>query len=221
MTEKVELKIEELQKLRAEEYYRKKDADLRGWELTEKNEKGKEMPLAISDEEYEELIKASSGISSLNSRNGVAKFLEGVSLTCLALGIVVGFALMAFKQNLGFVWFTVSILVSFLLYAVFKGLSEILKLLQRIIDSKPNEKPAETRTADSQVKAPQAQVQPQPQQYQNYIQVQPQAQPQYQVAYTTPAPPQYVQVTPPYQPYVQQPVQYQQPVQQPIPPQHK
>ena len=36
MLEQVENKIQELKKLRAEEYYKKKDADLRAWGLTTK-----------------------------------------------------------------------------------------------------------------------------------------------------------------------------------------
>ena len=53
MLEQVELKIQELQKAQAEEYYKKKEADLRTWGLVSKKENGKSTPLVVTDQEYD------------------------------------------------------------------------------------------------------------------------------------------------------------------------
>lgn len=214
MLEQVELKIQELKKLQTEEYYKKKDADLQAWGLTEKKENGKVTPIIVTDDEYEALIKASNGVNTVGSRNTVAKVLNVIALMTIAIGFIAGFALMTLSDSsLGFVYFSISLIAALLLAAIFMGLSEAIKLLQQLIDRKTPEKPDE---------APVAQQQPQPQpQYQGYVQAQPQ--PQYQVTYTTATPPQYVQVSPQqFQQFVQpQPVQYQQPMQYQQPAQPK
>lgn len=220
MTERVAEKIQELKRIQSEEYYKKKDADLYAWELTEKDERGKEVPITITNEEYEALIAASNGVNTLASRNNVAKGLNVIAVCTIVVGFIIGFALMTFAESSGFVYFSITMLLSLLMAALFWGLAEAIKLLQQLIDRKTAERPAEV--ADAPV--PQTQAQPQPQQipvqmpvaaarpqapqYPAYVQPQVQAQPQYQVTYTTAAPP-FVQVQP--QQYVQpQQVQYQQ-----------
>ena len=229
MSERVDLKIQELKRIQAEEYYKKKDADLYSWELTEKNEKGKEVPITISDEEYEALIAASNGVNMLASRNNVAKALNVVAVATIVVGFIVGFAIMTFTEsNFGFGYLSIAMLISVLMAAMFWGIAEAIKLLQQLIDGKTHERPsveyqpaAQTQTmAQAPVQAQpavQIPVQPQPvvrPQYQAYAPaqpvVQPQAQPQYQVTYTTATPP-FVQLNPQqYQPVQPQPVQYQQ-----------
>ena len=220
MTERVAEKIQELKRIQSEEYYKKKDADLYAWELTEKDERGKEVPITITNEEYEALIAASNGLNTLASRNNVAKGLNVIAVCTIVVGFIIGFALMTFAESSGFVYFSITMLLSLLMAALFWGLAEAIKLLQQLIDRKTAERPAEV--ADAPVSQTQAQPQPQqipvqmpvaaarPQapQYPAYVQPQVQAQPQYQVTYTTAAPP-FVQVQP--QQYVQpQQVQYQQ-----------
>ena len=220
MTERVAEKIQELKRIQSEEYYKKKDADLYAWELTEKDERGKEVPITITNEEYEALIAASNGVNTLASRNNVAKGLNVIAVCTIVVGFIIGFALMTFAESSGFVYFSITMLLSLLMAALFWGLAEAIKLLQQLIDRKTADRPAEV--ADAPVSQTQAQPQPQqipvqmpvaaarPQapQYPAYVQPQVQAQPQYQVTYTTAAPP-FVQVQP--QQYVQpQQVQYQQ-----------
>lgn len=220
MTERVAEKIQELKRIQSEEYYKKKDADLYAWELTEKDERGKEVPITITNEEYEALIAASNGVNTLASRNNVAKGLNVIAVCTIVVGFIIGFALMTFAESSGFVYFSITMLLSLLMAALFWGLAEAIKLLQQLIDRKTAERPAEV--ADAPVSQTQAQPQPQqipvqmpvaaarPQapQYPAYVQPQVQAQPQYQVTYTTAAPP-FVQVQP--QQYMQpQQVQYQQ-----------
>ena len=228
MTEKVELKLQELKRIQSEEYYKKKDADLYAWELTEKNEKGKEVPITISDEEYEALISASNGVNMLASRNNVAKALNVVAVATIVIGFIVGFALMTFAENgFGFGYLSITMLISVLMAAMFWGLAEAIKLLQQLIDGKTHERPSADYQPAARPQAPvQTAVQPQPAmqipvqqpvarpQYQGYVPVQPVMQPQpqaqYQVTYTTATPP-FVQMNPQqFQAVQPQPVQYQQ-----------
>lgn len=228
MSERVDLKIQELKRIQAEEYYKKKDADLYAWELTEKNEKGKEVPITISDEEYEALISASNGVNMLASRNNVAKALNVVAVATIVIGFIVGFALMTFAENgFGFGYLSITMLISVLMAAMFWGIAEAIKLLQQLIDGKTHERPSADYQPAARPQAPvQTAVQPQPAmqipvqqpvarpQYQGYVPVQPVMQPQpqaqYQVTYTTATPP-FVQMNPQqFQAVQPQPVQYQQ-----------
>lgn len=194
MTERVDLKIQELKRIQSEEYYKKKDADLFSWGLTEKDASGKEVPLAITDEEYEELIIAANGVNTVASRNNVAKALNVVAVCTIVVGFIVGFALMTFAESSKIAYISISMLISILIAFMFWGLAEAIKLLQQLIDRKAPERPTEA------AKAPQ---QPRP-----AVQAQPQPQTQYQVTYTTATPP-FVQMNPQQMGY--QPVQMPQP----------
>lgn len=200
MTERVDLKIQELKRIQSEEYYKKKDADLFSWGLTEKDASGKEVPLAITDEEYEELIIAANGVNTVASRNNVAKALNVVAVCTIVVGFIVGFALMTFAESSKIAYISISMLISILIAFMFWGLAEAIKLLQQLIDRKAPERPTEAAKAPQQPR-PAAQAQPQPQT-------------QYQVTYTTATPP-FVQMNPQqmgYQPVQMpqaQPVAYQ------------
>lgn len=194
MTEKVELKLQELKRIQSEEYYKKKDADLFAWGLTERDVSGKEVPVAITDEEYEELISAASSVNTVASRNSVAKALNIVAVCTIVVGFIIGFALMTFAESSKILYISVSMLISLLIAAMFWGLAEAIKLLQQLIDRKLPDRPAEAAKAPAQ----QSQVR------QAYAQPQPQTQAQYQVTYTTATPP-FVQMNPQQMAY--QPVQ--------------
>ena len=210
MTEKVDLKIQELKRIQSEEYYKKKDADLFAWGLTERDASGKEVPVAITDEEYEELIIAANGVNTVGSRNGVAKALNVVAVCTIVVGFIVGFALMTFAESSKIAYISISMLISLLIAFMFWGLAEAIKLLQQLIDRKLPDRPAEAPRAPQQTRpAPQPQPQPQPQA-------------QYQVTYTTATPP-FVQMNPQqmgYQPVqIPQPQMHQPQMQQPhVPP---
>ena len=198
MTEKVELKLQELKRIQSEEYYKKKDADLFAWGLTERDVSGKEVPVAITDEEYEELISAASSVNTVASRNSVAKALNIVAVCTIVVGFIIGFALMTFAESSKILYISVSMLISLLIAAMFWGLAEAIKLLQQLIDRKLPDRPTEAAKAPAQQsQARQAYAQPQPQALS-----QPQA--QYQVTYTTATPP-FVQMNPQQMAY--QPVQ--------------
>lgn len=209
MLEQVENKILELKKIQAEEYYKKKDADLQSWGLTYKTDGNKQTPIIVTDEEYEALIKASNGVDRIG-RNPYAKTLSALSYVAAAIGAVSGAIVAAFSDELAFVYFTLCLIAGLVVAVIFKGMGEIIRLLQQLIDSKPNEKPEDIVLTAEQVKAQQkkkSSKQPAPQQQ---APQQPVAQPTvYQPVYTTypGGPAVYTQQQPVY--VYQQPVQPQ------------
>ena len=134
MLEQVEQKINELKKQQKEEYYKKKDADLISWGLVDnKNSKG--IPLIVTDEEYEALIDASNGVG-MTSRNHMVNILNVAALAIIVLGIIIGFVLMQFHDEMGFIYLSASVFIAIILSLVFRGLSEAIRLLQQILDMK-------------------------------------------------------------------------------------
>lgn len=140
MLEQVENKILELKKRQTEEYYKKKDADLQAWGLTYKTEGNKVTPIIVTDEEYEALIKASSGVDRVG-RNAYAKLLNALTYVAIGVGCLSGAVLAALSDELRFIYFTVCAIIGLVFAVIFKSISEVIRLLQQIIDSKPLEKP--------------------------------------------------------------------------------
>lgn len=140
MLEQVESKIQELKKQQAEEYYKKKDADLNSWGLTTKRSGNKTTPIIVTDDEYEALIKAANGVGT-TGRNSTANLLSSVAVAILVIGTAGGAAIWAMSDKLGFAWFTLCVLGSIVLALIFRGISEAVRLLQQLIDMKPLVKP--------------------------------------------------------------------------------
>lgn len=214
MLEQVENKILELKKLQAEEYYRKKDEDLQAWGLTHKTDGNKTTPIIVTDEEYEALIKASSGVDRIG-RNTYSKVLTVLAYVSVGLGAVSGSVIAALADGLNFVYFSLCIIAGFIFAVIFKSLSEIIRLLQQIIDDKPNLKPegAVPPQPKAASKAAKVQVQPQAVPVYQQVQVQPQGQPVYQPVYTQvplQGGPAVFSQQPPVYVYPQQPAQPQQ-----------
>ncbi len=152
MLEQVENKILELKRIQAEEYYKKKDADLQAWGLTYKTDGNKTTPIIVTDEEYEALIKASNGVDRIG-RNPFAKTLNVLAYISVGVGAAAGAVVAALSDDLAFVYFTLCLVAGLVIGVIFKGMSEIIKLLQQIIDSKPNEKPEDIVLTPEQAKA--------------------------------------------------------------------
>lgn len=213
MLEQVENKILELKKIQAEEYYKRKDADLQAWGLTYKTDGNKTTPIIVTDEEYEALIKASNGVDRVG-RNPYAKSLNVLAYVAAGAGALSGAVVAALSDELAFVYFTLCLVAGLVIGVVFKGMGEIIRLLQQIIDSKPNEKPEDIALAAEQAKTQQKKAaQPKVQVAQPQVQVQ--GQPQqavYQPVFTTypGGPAVYTQQQPVYV-YQQQPAQPQAP----------
>lgn len=217
MLEQVELKIQELQKAQAEEYYKKKEADLRSWGLVSKKENGKVTPLVVTDEEYDALIKASNGVGK-SGRNGIAVLLNALAIAVIVVSVIAGFVLEALSDELGFVYMSLSFVIGIVFAAMLKGVAEAVRLLQQLVDEKPIRIPTEAARKTEAAK-PQRVVAVSAQTAQQPIVVQEQAivyqqNPQQPVAQPMPQqmyqPMMYQQV--PYQPMPQQ-APYQQPYQ--------
>ena len=223
MLEQVQAKIEELQKAQAEEYYKKKEADLRSWGLVSKKENGKVTPIIVTDEEYNALIKASNRVSK-TSRNSIAVVLNALSIATIVVAAIAGIVLEALIDELSIVYMSLAFIIGIIFAAVLKGISEAIRLLQQIIDDKPIKAPTEAmrktdvprpeRIVTVQNPATQQSVviEEQPMIYQHTPQPAPAPQPMQQMPYQAPYQPQY-------QPQYQQPYQapYQPQYQQPVP----
>lgn len=135
MLEQVDNKIKELKEKQREEYYRKKDEDLLEWGLASRKDGKRTIPIIVTDEEYEALIEASSGLKSAG-RNKVASLLNIVSIMVIALGCAIGGVLGAFSDGLGAVYFSAGLVISILLSFLFRGVAEAITLLQQILDMK-------------------------------------------------------------------------------------
>lgn len=151
MLEQVELKIQELKKLRAEEYYKKKDEDLKAWGLTTKTDGKKVTPIIVTDEEYEELVKASNGVGKAG-RNSVANLLNILSLVIVVLGVVAGFVASDLVDGFSVISFTLCVLASCVIAVLFRGISEAIKLLQQLIDGRTLERPDPSAMKKPQIK---------------------------------------------------------------------
>lgn len=134
MLDKVEAKIEELRKLQREEYYKKKDADLAQWGLLTRKKGKNAAPTVVTDEEYEALIDASSGVG-MPTRNGFAKVLNIAALVVVTAGIILGFVIANFHEEMSFPIFMGIVAGSVLIALIFLGLGEALRLLQQIADA--------------------------------------------------------------------------------------
>ena len=220
MLEQVQAKIEELQKVQAEEYYKKKEADLRSWGLVSKKENGKVTPIIVTDEEYDALIKASNGVGKVG-RNSISVLLNALSVATIVISVIAGFVLETLVDELSFVYMSLVFVVGIIFAAVLKGVAEAIRLLQQLVDDKPLKAPTE---AARKTQAPKPErivsvTNPAAQQpiiveevYQQMPQPvqQPAPQPMQQMPYQPVYQPQY---QPPYPPQYQP--QYQQPMQQP------
>lgn len=151
MLEQVELKIQELKKLRAEEYYKKKDEDLKAWGLTTKVDGKKVTPIIVTDEEYEELVKASNGVGKAG-RNSVANLLNMLSLVIIVVGVVAGIVVADLNKDAAILGFTLSIVIAGVVAVIFRGISEAIRLLQQLIDGRTLERPDPSAMKKPQIK---------------------------------------------------------------------
>ena len=140
MLEQVEQKIQELKKLQAEEFYKKKDTDLSTWGLTSKKNGKKSTPIIVTDDEYEALIKASNGVGK-SGRNPVANTLKAFSVASVIVSVVAGVTAWFSAKEMGFIWFSIAVLAGIVVSLIFHGLSEAIRLLQQILDQKPLRRP--------------------------------------------------------------------------------
>ena len=138
MLKEVETKISELRALQKDEYYKQKEQDLENWGLGRRKKGKNSVPLIVTDDEYEALIDASIGTKG-NGRNTVASLLNAAAIAIIALGIVIGIACVVILDNLGAVYFSVSVVTAIVLALLFRGVAEAITILQQLLDTKRSE----------------------------------------------------------------------------------
>ncbi|MGN1443944.1 MAG: hypothetical protein ACI4XE_08850 [Acutalibacteraceae bacterium] len=143
MLSQVESKIQELNERKNQEYKDRKKAYLEEFEFVSAG-KNKPAPV-ITDEEYEELLRASFGTKNAGM-NKTAKLMKVCSGLVLALGIVAAIATAAFAESLGFVYFSVIVFAAILISFLFKGIGESIRLQQQLVDMKLLESKKSSKT---------------------------------------------------------------------------
>ena len=130
MLSQVENKVQELNEQKKQDYKVRKQAFLEELELVA-GKKNRPDPV-ITDEEYEELLKASFSTKT-GGMNKTAKLMKVCSGLVLTLGIVAAIATAAFSESLGFVYFSVIVFAAILVSFLFKGIGESIRLQQQLI----------------------------------------------------------------------------------------
>lgn len=133
MVTQVENKIKELKALKRKEYYKQKDTDLQNWGIAKDGKGKKATPIVITDEEYENLIKLSNGVGK-TGRNTVAIALNKASVIAMVVCAVAAVTSLITAASKGFVWFSLWLMAGFAFFAIFRGISEAIRLLQQLLD---------------------------------------------------------------------------------------
>ena len=210
MLEQVQAKIDELHKAQAEEYYKKKEEDLRAWGLVSKKENGKVTPIIVTDEEYDALIKASNGVGNVG-RNSISMLLNILSIAVVVVAAIAGIVLEVLTDDLSFVYMSLAFVIGIIFAAILKGVAEAVRLLQQLVDEKPIKIPTDAARKAATPK-PERVISVQNPATQQTVIIEEQPIVYQQVPQPVPQPaPQPVQQVPyqqaPYQPQYQQPMQ--------------
>lgn len=144
MLQKVEDKLNELNKKKSEQYYKKKEADLIAWDLVAR--KG-EPPIVVTDEEYDALVKASNGVAT---RNGVATLLNIVAIASLIFGFIGAFLANTLLGDKGFFYAIIIAVLGIVFATLLGGVAEAVKLLQQLIDDRPIDSPTKSKPKKSE-----------------------------------------------------------------------
>lgn len=132
MLEQVEQKIQQLQNQQKEEYYKKKNEDLIEWGLTSRSNGKKNVPIIVTDDEYETIVSTENNLKTYG-KNKVAAALTASSFVIGVLGAICGIVLWIFAESMGFVWFSVSVVAATFLAILFRGVAEVIMLLQLVL----------------------------------------------------------------------------------------
>ncbi|MGN1194278.1 MAG: hypothetical protein ACI4SB_02220 [Acutalibacteraceae bacterium] len=143
MLRQVESKIQELNEVQRQEYKKRKQAYLEEMGI-QGDGKNKSNPV-VTDEEFEELLKASFG-TKIAGINKTARAMNVFTGLTLALGIVAGIAAAVFSQTLGFIYFSAIVFAAILVSMLFKGIGESIRLQQQLIDIKLLESKKDSKT---------------------------------------------------------------------------
>lgn len=136
MIEPVERKIQEINLKKKKALKKQKDENLIRWGFDGKKRNKNEIPLILTDEEYDAILEADKAYSSAvkTDKNPLANILFIFAIAAAVIGIVAGAVLYQVAADIGFIYFTISVISGFMLAVVFYALAEIIKLLQQLVD---------------------------------------------------------------------------------------
>ena len=136
MIEPVERKIQEINNAKRKALKKQKEQNLLRWGFDGKKKNKNDIPLILTDEEYDAILAADKEYSAAakTDRNPVANALLIFSIISVVVGLVTGIVFYQFKPDVGFVYLTISIFIGVVFGVLFYGLSEIVKMLQQLID---------------------------------------------------------------------------------------
>ncbi len=136
MIEPVERKIGQINAQKNNALKKQRDENLARWGFDGKKKNKNDIPLILTDEEYEAILEADKEYSSVakTDKNMMARILNIFAIVVLVVGVVAGIVFYQMATDLGFVYLTVSIAIGVALSVLFLGLSEAIKLLQQLVD---------------------------------------------------------------------------------------
>ncbi len=136
MIEPVERKIQEINNEKRKALKKQKDANLQRWGFDGRKKNKNDIPLILTDEEYDAVLEADKEYSAVakTDRNLVANILIGFAIAAIVVGLAAGVVLYQIATDLGFVYLTISIVVGIVVCVLFIGLAEAIKLLQQLVD---------------------------------------------------------------------------------------
>lgn len=136
MIEPVERKIGQINAQKNVALKKQKESNLARWGFDGKKKNKNDIPLILTDEEYEAILEADKQYSAVakTDKNAIGHVLNIFGIIMLVLGVVAGIIFYQIASELGFVYLSVSIIAGVALSLIFFGLSEAIKLLQQLVD---------------------------------------------------------------------------------------
>lgn len=136
MIEPVERKIGQINAQKNKALKKQREENLARWGFDGKKKNKNDIPLILTDEEYEAVLEADKEYSAAakTDKNGMARLLNIFAIAMLVIGVVAGIVFYQLAEDIGFVYLTISIVIGVVLSVLFFGLSEAIKLLQQLVD---------------------------------------------------------------------------------------
>ncbi len=136
MIEPVERKIQEFNIERKKALKKQRDENLLRWGFDGKKKNKNDIPLILTDEEYDAVLEAEKEYSkvSKSDKNPMAKLLFLCGIAMLVLGLAAGVVAYQLAADIGFIYLSICVLGGIIFSLIFFGLSEAIKLLQQLID---------------------------------------------------------------------------------------
>lgn len=136
MIEPVERKIQELNVERKKALKKQRDENLLRWGFDGRKKNKNDIPLILTDEEYEAVLEADKAYSSVakTDKNGIARLLFFFGIAMLVIGLAAGIVVYQLATDIGFIYLSLCVIAGIILSVIFFGLSEAIKLLQQLVD---------------------------------------------------------------------------------------